>query len=119
MTNALEAEVRKIVAAHPDTVYQKIGGTDCSYTKGAAGGSQGCLLGQAISALHPDIFKAEIYAETGEYIRDLCQNYPTLKQYADRSDWFQDVQTYQDYGQPWGECVALADELEEIDNENN
>lgn len=94
-------EVRRLAALHPDAVYEKE--HVCSYTTGKAADGVGCLVGQAILSIDPNL-RDTLASHNSETINGLL---PVLG--LERSNWLTDVQRAQDRRKPWKDAVALAD----------
>lgn len=111
--NDLQKEVRRLAAEYPNAIYQSLDG--CYYNAGiVANGpdTEGCLLGQAIRNLDPEIF--EDIGMDGDDIASLIQY---MDEHFDNSEdkegnienWFSIVQGQQDNGETWSEAVKIAD----------
>ncbi len=105
-------EVKRLAQENPDFVYQKFPGKvrpiagNCYYTKSANDLNKGCIFGQAILNLQPDLkdFLLEVDNRTdsngiGQVLKDL--GFPRLT-------WCIDVQSNQDHGYCWKKAVELA-----------
>jgi hypothetical protein len=108
-------EVKRLGTEYPNAIYEKSDeGCGCFYTKGAAGPGEGCIFGQAILNVYPDLrdFLVEfdrIAAEEGEtsittLLRDLDIPYT-------HGDPIDDVQYSQDQKKPWGQAITYLGEL--------
>lgn len=108
----LEKKIRELVAADPKNVYVSPGhGKTCSYVSGPCiNGSKGCIFGQAILALRPDLRDSLIAFDLREdtsiryLLQDLGCNY-TDKQV----NWCQRLQNEQDIQTGWANTLAAAD----------
>ena len=94
-------EVRRLAALHPDAVYEK--GRVCSYTTGKAGAGVGCLVGQAILSIDPNLHDT-LASHNSDPITGLL---PVLGLEPD--SWLALVQRAQDTKKTWKNAVALAD----------
>lgn len=103
------AEVRKVAAEKPDFEYRGV----CRYVVDA---QPGCLVGHALWNLglidedferHPaNDEDVDYVAEYLAYKRNVCDDFDSQE-----LDWLSRAQHTQDDKTPWGECVALADEV--------
>ncbi len=120
--NQLIQKVRDLANENPDYVYQKIeinkfqsafglsAQGSCSYVKSNNPGNEdkGCLLGQAILSLQPDL-KSEL--EIPYSISTILSGIGLGgNQYARK--WCVAVQQYQDNKRTWEQSVNYADSLE-------
>lgn len=109
---ALEAEVRRLVAESPDYIYPRSndfnGTTQCVYNPTAT--KPACLFGQAFTnlgspaeAYHEGASAAAVFAEYQDFgsITDLP---------AGQETWLSYVQTAQDRGDRWEDALRLGDE---------
>lgn len=105
----LIAKVRELAAKHPATKYVPPGHyTGCKYTKGEAGGGCGCLLGQALVSLQPDLLPLLMHLDAKENVTidDLLVDHISIDGFV---PWLTEVQQNQDMGKTWSVAVATAD----------
>ena len=100
------AAIREMAQKFTEVKYLGYGGEDCDcfYDSGnCSNGSVGCLLGQAAKQFGLEligsnpigfIFKDEFYFERDDPAGEW---------------WAKSVQKWQDFSNPWGVCVKLAD----------
>lgn len=108
--NELRNTVIRLVEANPDFVYSDAdeSGT-CFYERN---GKPSCIIGKALAkhgisfSTLRDLDSAPIATSVGE----LFMNHPDRENVM----WLQVVQEYQDQLYPWGECVRIANQHEEI-----
>ncbi len=106
-------EVRSLAEQNPDFIYD--GGGRCFYTKSIHSEECGCIIGQAILKLQPNL---RLYFQKIE--RGLIPNVTGLlpkleinyNQNKKKIDWLQCVQSSQDKGICWQNAVHTADMLE-------
>lgn len=102
--------VREIVAENPEVVYKRTS-DGCLYTKGKAGDSCGCLIGQAIIRVYPEL--EEKLKDIDDKISPMAGTLLNSHLYFDEtkaSKWLNSVQHYQDGGSSWEHCVKTADQ---------
>lgn len=112
MIDQIIEQVRRLATEYPDTVYPQPEPGKCLYTVGACGSGSGCIVGQAIIAVKPDL------AETLAHIDELTPNKPVhslvgrleIKCTQEKLSWLGKVQRKQDDGKRWHEAVEAADE---------
>ncbi len=110
MLDKLIAEVRKIAAERPDTIYAHDG---CEYdSKECSDGTIGCLLGQGLTAIGWYILEEA----DGRAITEVLENAGYLEE-DDKVQWCAKVQREQDWGASWGSAVQGAGELFDIGSE--
>jgi hypothetical protein len=103
---ALEAKIRELAAASPDTIYISDEEEDCKYTTGKNG--EGCLIGQALVALEPELLPVLINLDKNRTVRvNLIGKHLPIKLKV--SKWVINVQDLQDDGICWSECIKIAD----------
>ena len=102
----LVAEVRRLAAENPDATYFRNAST-CSYLHGTAAGGVGCIIGQAILAIDPDL-RDFLRQVDGESISAISKRLGLS--YGPEIQWLSRVQFKQDCGNPWGKAVSLANE---------
>ena len=108
---ALEQEVHRLAEENPDATYQGVG-DGCWYTTGTAGGQVGCLIGQAIQVLDPQMYKRIAdYEEEQEASLDVSELNPKLVGFPEASEWLRFVQYAQDDGHKWLDCIKWADDV--------
>ena len=114
---ALEREVRRLAETNPDAEYRAYvpkgeGFASCWYTKGSANGQCGCLIGQAIRVLDPQMYKRIAdYEEEQEASLDVSELNPKLVGFPEASEWLRFVQYAQDDGHKWLDCIKWADDV--------
>lgn len=115
---ALEQEVRRLAEACPDATYLAYApdgespAYSCWYTKGSASGQVGCLIGQAIKALDPQMHKRIAdYEEEQNASLEVSELHEKFVGFPKASLWLQDVQDSQDTGFDWSTCIEQADLL--------
>ena len=115
---ALEREVRRLAEANPDAEYRAyapkgdVSGYSCWYTKGSANGQSGCLIGQAIRVLDPQMYKRIAdYEEEQNASLDVSELHPKLVGFPEASEWLKFVQYAQDDGHKWLYCIEWADDV--------
>ena len=101
----LVAEVRRLATENPDAVYINITGT-CSYLNGTAGCGSGCIIGQAILAIDPDL-RDFLRQVDGVSISAISKRLGLS--YGPEIRWLSRVQSKQDCGHTWGKAVKQAD----------
>ena len=114
----LVAEVRSLAADCPDVVYSPCG-VYCMYTKGEAGCGVGCIVGQAILRLQPELREGLVRVDRRELGNTTAMQLmgsmrlwvgtESGKEAYRNAYWLSRVQTSQDRGTQWGECIELAD----------
>ena len=107
----LETEIRRIVAADPEHVYQqgepKNGrphGIKCYYSVDTPGAVEACLFGQAFTNLGVPADELK-ELEGGPATEYFVFNDLTARQ----GDWMTNLQSAQDRGTPWGRALADTD----------
>jgi hypothetical protein len=107
---ALELKIRELAAALPDFVYESYPDGVCKYTTGKNG--EGCLIGQALVALEPDLILVLTDIDSR-----YCMGIDVLPRHLPIeltiSPWIIDIQKQQDKGFKWSKCVEIADRLME------
>ncbi len=106
-------EVRKLANEKPDFAYFKPPEARlCSYTRSATSETEGCIFGQAILRLQPEL--RDSLTDCG--IINLLKLLEVIGPYeADRHDcknkvyWCAYVQNRQDYGNTWASSIDYAD----------
>lgn len=120
--NDLQKEVRRLANQYPNAIYQSPNGFNgCYYNVGiVANGpdTEGCLLGQAIRNLEPEIFEA-ITADSDDIVSLICimnEDFDNSEdEEGDIEKWLSIVQGQQDGGKTWSEAVKIADlNMEEV-----
>lgn len=101
----LVAEVRRLAAENPDAVYGKSTST-CSYLYGTAGSGNGCIIGQAILAIDPDL-RDFLRQVDGESIHAIYERLGL--DYGPEIRWLNRVQYKQDCRYTWDKAVSSAD----------
>jgi hypothetical protein len=98
----LIAEVRRIAAERPDTVYrQPSTSCGCFYEKGeCTDGSVGCIFGQALNNLG--------YPVTGTASIDIIARSRFVGNCLVILAWCREVQNVQDGGLSWGDAIISA-----------
>ncbi len=99
-------EVRKLANEKPDFVYERpIASGPCSYTKSKTSETEGCIFGQAIFRLQPEL--KSYLCDCG--INTLIQ---LLEIKASKQEiiWCCRVQGYQDRANSWKLAIEFADE---------
>lgn len=120
--DALIAETRKIAAAQPKKVYQRLdvfgdhndAAPNCVYVEQMPGGQliPSCILGHAFVNLgvDPNLLKVENFEDDSSIDAVLEGLGYEVNIYADkRAVWLRRVQNRQDAGVPWGTAVSKAD----------
>lgn len=120
----LIGKVRDIALEHPHTIYEKDEPqypkekTWCSYTGGHSSGvGDGCMFGQILPSSFVEL---DMQADIEEVLIDHIQlpdnqihsdelDDDGLKLPSQELDWLSAVQTRQDIGVTWRECVRQAD----------
>jgi hypothetical protein len=107
---ALESEVRKLTADFPDAVYTRLNGVGaCLYSVGSAGPGCGCIIGQGMARLGVDVKQIdETYPRPWGAASDKVLKRAGHEE-ARIQKWLTAVQTYQDDGNTWAQCVAHGD----------
>lgn len=109
-TEELKKEVARLVKNYPDTVY-RARTYCCFYTKGKTESGEGCLFGQAITNLYPELRpKLE---EIDQRVQDGCDNngegyrIETILEMFGFEPWegANDIQYNQDRCNKWCECI--------------
>lgn len=105
--SGLEKRVREIAEQRPDVRYPH---TQCFYSRGKClDESTGCLIGQALADLGVDMAALNKLEEDATYgVHDLYREHSDDPLTGDFT-WLKRVQTNQDRGETWGECVKWAD----------
>lgn len=99
-------EVRRLQKQYPDCVYTQ---ESCSYTSGSCKNgpkTKGCLVGQAIRGVYPELFKSiKKNDDTGCSIESIILSgaYDIKGSQRDK-DRLQNIQCNQDNRKPWGSC---------------
>lgn len=113
-------KVRALAAENPDLVYPSVGPTGrCYYlTSGRPNDVPGCIMGQALIALDPELRPVlERADEDQDLIRGILDKTLGSKVVQDNSldvDWLALVQAKQDKAMSWGKAVAYADDYQEL-----
>lgn len=107
-------EVRSLAEQNPDFIYD--GGGRCFYTKSIHSEECGCIIGQAILRLQPNLRPYLEYIEKG-LIPNVCgllTSHFEIDYYQNKKkiDWLACVQSSQDKGICWQNAVHTADMLE-------
>lgn len=105
--STLERAVRKLVSEKPDACYSIPSGP-CQYTTGLAGGKVGCIIGQAIKMVRPDIWKLLEAMEKAGRSCTIDDVFPDFR-ISGNVKWLRAVQLSQDCGTTWSKAVAKAD----------
>lgn len=104
LASDLLREVKLLAAEKPDAVYTSTK-DNFRYTQGEAGGEYGCIIGQAIKRLNPELF---ISLKLGE---DEGLDYEAVGTLAGHGliegdvGELSDIQARQDKGWKWRECI--------------
>lgn len=115
----IEKEVIRLATEHPEVVYQRpltyrngqpLYSDYCSYTKGVAGGGEGCIFGQALSNLGMSDDKLAALDGTGGI--NTVSEAIGIEAEQDRVYNWELVQGRQDLGLPWGEAIKALTEPE-------
>lgn len=106
--STLEKVVRKLASETPTAVYSIPSGP-CQYTAGLAGGKIGCIIGQAIKTVRPDIWKLLKAMEKAGRSCTIDDVFPDFR-ISGNIKWLRAVQLNQDCGTSWSKAVAKADE---------
>lgn len=104
--------VRDIVKENPEVIYHQEGGY-CYYTKGkATNGQCGCLIGQAIIKVYPELEEKlkQIDNELNTVpAADSLIEYHLMFEESLGSMWLGYVQSQQDNGKTWEHAVEYTD----------
>ena len=107
---AVIAEVRRLVGEFPEAKYMADGGL-CQYTQGiATNGQRGCLIGQAIVTLYPDLLEALREEDKGNLdpAGEVCLKLGIDVSLGER-EYLDTIQYAQDRGVKWCDCLLEAD----------
>lgn len=117
LLDGLIEKVRCLVSDYPDTAYTG----ECSYWEGGQNGGSplcGCLIGQAVQALNdPRLIKPFRLFPTSSFLFVMDKSGITAPYASNpenvrrRLDWLSYVQSLQDNGTTWLECVQRTDKL--------
>lgn len=116
---AVAQHVRRLAQENPDHRYEQRTSSGCWYTRiagepGAWPTLEGdCIWGQAFIAAGVD----------PAYLRDGCEDKTVNEVFEllgimttfQQREWARRVQNEQDFGVPWGQCVATADGLHPLE----
>jgi hypothetical protein len=105
----LIAEVYWLAGNHPDAVYvqKRPKLLRCYYTRGAADGGQGCLIGQALLSLYPSLKDTLVGLDKNEPISVLGLFEALGWDEGNGTYWLYEVQKRQDQGLTWSEAVNV------------
>lgn len=111
--NELEAAIRNLVEENPETIYMELSEGDCLYTQGKAGCGEGCLIGQGISTVQPNLnpFLAQCDKNEGPISVSVLLS---KLGFGTADGWFASVQGYQDDDYTWQVAIEKADKMREI-----
>lgn len=122
---ALRGEIRKLAAEDPDRVYEPQQNLGCYYARDrhGIGREHGCIVGQAIFRLIPEMEPTEDGAtftlpgypsydqvEYNGIAWNSKKDYMTYPVEFPEDEWIEWVQFYQDRGNSWSEAVETADQ---------
>lgn len=121
-TGELITEIRRLAATHPNTKYNPEAEV-CYYTKGPLKNSrlkkEGCIIGQAIRRVCPELFKKleelEAAMDDPMEINTLIDEYSEYFPGWGRKQvtWLEEVQRVQDNKNSWSVAVETADTVGE------
>ena len=114
MDHELIGCVRELASKYPEAIYEN-DDQNCYYTIGACGNGNGCIIGQALVAMNPELLDDLIASDNGcvpfagelVYQLELALSEKEVR-------WLNSVQGYQDEGKSWGEAIKKADKVLEI-----
>jgi hypothetical protein len=102
--------VRDLAEEHPDALYYAPP-EGCLYTLGSCGGGQGCIVGQAVLRVYPELLeiliKVDMLAVDANTLFD--DELPDLDLSHEDIGWLGSVQSNQDHPRAWGVSVTQAD----------
>lgn len=111
-------EIRKLATDWPNFVYERCGSA-CNYTKSKNNPNKGCIFGQAILNLQPDL-KELLTNNNSTPITTVLLNLLDFEYKQEvngnKISWCAEVQNKQDYGQSWANAIKLSDERYPIGN---
>lgn len=106
----LIGEVRRLTKENPDYIYNAPEHDGCSYISSKDDPHKGCIFGQAMLNLDPDLHdtldKFDTYG-IPYILRDVLNVSGTDRQY----DWCAMFQRKQDTGHMWGEALAYVNSI--------
>ncbi len=103
-------EVRNLATDWPDFVYQSCSSGTCCYTKSKTDPNKGCIFGQAILRLQPDL-KDVLLNNNSVSISGLLMILGfDVDAFNKQRNWCIEVQQKQDRHQTWANAVKFADE---------
>ena len=97
------AEVNRLRKEYPDAVYNS---NECSYSKGHVKNgpkTKGCIIGQAIRNVYPDLFKKIKLVYDGYEVNRIILGYK-VDGSAKQINKLKNIQWHQDRKVPWGIC---------------
>jgi hypothetical protein len=103
---------RELATEQPGVIYDKGNAKLCRYTRGEAGCGSGCIIGQAILNVYPELEPKLLLidaADEGTGVRGLLQSLG-IKTSENQICWLSTLQGQQDFENPWGASLATADE---------
>lgn len=116
-------EVKKLATGYPDFVYEPDHNIEeredatntnsgCSNVHGGCGKYPdmcGCIIGQAVKRLGIHIDESFRFSPVGVLTSQYCKEIDSLDEH-ELLQWLQVVQSSQDAGLPWSDCVKEADD---------
>lgn len=98
----IESEVRRLATVYPDTRYENVPGSKCSYTTGHTPSGSGCIFGQALQNLGVPLNVLKEWDDDGDSA--IQQMLPRLGLTAPVT--WAIIQEHQDNGEEWSTAVA-------------
>lgn len=101
----LVTEVKRLQKEFPEATYKKIG-SSCSYSTGTVSKgpkTRGCIVGQALRNVYPDLFKVAKKEYDTYGVTELLDNMNIMVT-KNQMNYLETVQNNQDVGFCWGVC---------------
>lgn len=108
----LVTEVKRLQKEFPEAVYKRKSGKNCSYSSGTVSKgpkTHGCLVGQALRNVYPDLFKIAKKEYDTYGVKELLDDL-NITATQNQIDYLETVQSNQDDRVCWGKCYRLNDE---------
>lgn len=112
--NSLIREVKRLAKQNPDFVYQSCG-SNCFYTKSENDNDCGCIFGQAILNLQPDLKETLQFFDNSSRVPRISVLLKKLGITASmkQQSWCNSVQSSQDRKSTWACAIKRAGECDD------